>query len=264
MTLLMESKRVWLLSYCVVLAFIAIIYHLAGDSVIGKTICVLLIDMQLLMLVFFFLIHQLKKGIMYRTILTILYIGSAIYLGINHVISKWYVIVPTIIMALIYMFWNMGGVINCVIASEYKERIDRIVDECKNSYKKYSNRIDEYNKRNGLSFGTKIKTIKEPNWNNLGFNSSGSEMFCFTDILFGNIFRWERKISKLNSIISELNNKHEVLRLDEEVYDEKYIVNRIRDKGKSVGLEIMINDAEINAEIRKDRKAIKKRLRKKW
>ena len=89
-------------------------------------------------------------------------------------------------------------------------------------------------------------------------------MFCFTDILFGNIFRWERKISKLNSIISELNNKHEVLRLDEEVYDEKYIVNRIRDKGKSVGLEIMINDAEINAEIRKDRKAIKKRLRKKW
>ena len=165
------------------------------------------------------------------------------------------------------MFWNLGGIINCVVANEYKKQIEKIIDECKNSYKEYSNRIDEYNKRNDLSFGTKVRTKKEPNWNKLGFDSSGLEMFCFPDILFGNTSRWERKISKLNGIISDLNDKHEVLNRDEELYeelyDEKCRIDRIRDKGKSIGKEIVINDTKIDTVMRKNRKIVKKRLRKK-
>lgn len=264
----MESKRTWLLSYLVCSSIALALYIFSRNTHIGKTICILVIEMQILMLVFFLLVIIFKWNNGCRRILTLFYFGGSIYLGINHYISKWYIIVPVSLLLIFYMLWNIGGVKNCIIAYKYKIQLNRVVSESKSSYAGYKNGVGQYNIRNGLGFWAKVKTKKEPNWKNYEFHSSGLSMFSIADALSGiTTDRWENQITKVSKINTGLGKKHKALRNNESLYEEKYMINRIREKMEDFNEETKGLDKSIKAldsEIVKSRKKEKKILRKRW
>lgn len=267
MDLLLSSKRAWLLSYAI-FSFLAIcLYFIALDSAGGKTTLILISEMQVLMLLFFFLIIIFKWKGWCRTILAILYLGGTIHLGVNHIISKWYVIVPISIILLVYMIWNIGGIVNCIVANRYKMELDRVLAESKQSYGDYKDKVGQYNIRNELGFWTKIHTKREPNWNRLGFNSSGLNMFSFEDALFGvNTLDWERRISKMSRINSGLSDKHSALDNNSSLFEEKELIGRIIEKSDGIDANTDIftkQDKILNTEIASSRKKERKILRRK-
>ena len=86
-----------------------------------------LIYWSVLMLIFFLLVIIFKWSNWCRTILMLFYLGGTIYLGINHYITKWYIIVLLSLVLAFYMLWNIGGIKNCIIANKYKLRKRSIV-----------------------------------------------------------------------------------------------------------------------------------------
>lgn len=216
----------------------------------------------------FLLIIVFKWNNWCRTILMILYIGGNIYLGINHHISKWYIIVPLSIFLLFYMIWNIGGVKNCIIANKYKMQLDTAVSESKGSYAGYKDGVERYNTRNGLGFWTKVKIKKEPNWKKYEFRASGLDMFILEHALLGiTTNHWKTQIVKISKINSNLVDKNNALKNNESLYKEKYTINRIKEKSESFGRktgDFDKNREKLDLKIEEGRKTEKKILKKRW
>ena len=268
MKLLMESKRAWLLSYILFVAIALICYIFLWNTVIGSTLFVLVITMQILILVFFFLILIFKWKQWCRLTLFCLYIGACFYLWINGYIFKWYIIIPLSILLLFYMMWNIGGVINCVIANKYKVLLDKALHESKGSYDYYKDGVDHYNRRNSLGFWTKIRIKKEPRWKKYEFELAGLELFSLGHALWGiSTDRWEKKLLKVSRINSNLDDKHSALENNESLHEEKQMISKISGKMESLGRSTDNFDRQknvIDAEIDRNKKLEKKILKKRW
>jgi len=266
--LLMSSKRAWLLSYFIFMIIAIILFILARDTVAGKTAFILIGEMQVLMMIFFLLIIIFKWEKMCRTILSIFFLAGATCLGMNHVISKWYLIISLIIVLMIYMMWNIGGVVNCIVANKYKIQMDCALNEGRQSYGDYKEKVEEYNTRNKLGFWTKIRSKGEPNWKRLRFNSSGMDMFCFEDALVGvSTAGWERSLSKMKRINSGLSDKHGALDNNASLFEEREMIGRIKNKIDNIGVSTENFDKQeksLNNEIvisrRKERKILRRKL----
>jgi hypothetical protein len=94
MVLLNESKRMWLLPYAICFAVFVILYSFVWDNTIGRTCGIMLIEAQILIVIFGALIVMLKLKYSSRIIPIILYLGITIYEGVNGNIKKWYVLFP--------------------------------------------------------------------------------------------------------------------------------------------------------------------------
>ena len=225
-------------------------------------------EMQILMFGFFLLILLFRWRRWCRTILALFYVGGSIYLGVNHFIEKWYIIIPISILLLFYMLWNIGGVVNCVAANKFKLFLDKVVSETQGSYDDYKDGIEKYNVRNGLGFWSKVKTKREPKWKKYEFGATGLEMFALENALLGiRTKHWERRISKVSKISSNLGDKHSALRNNESLYEEKDMISRIREKNDSFGGSTGNFDEQrsaINFQIDKSREREKKILKKRW
>ena len=244
MGLLFESKRMWLLSYVICTLIPGALYYCLWDYPIAKTIGIMFIEVQIIMFVFFWLILIFKWKVCCRTIASLIYLGITIYEGVNGNLVKWYIIVPIFLVTEIYMLWNLGGVVNCAIASLYRDRLNGKVNVGRYSYGSYADDLNEYNRRNGLGFFTKVRKKKEPNWKKLGFNYTALEMFYFKDALVGiDSSQWDRKEIKLNKINSRLDDKLGALDSNRSIHEEKSTIDRIRVKAKSAGLDTLGYDA---------------------
>ena len=269
MDLLLSSKRTWLLSY---LAFemIEIILIIFGrESSIGKTAIILIGIMQGLILLFFAFIVFFEWKRFCRSFLTLLYLGCVICLSINHIISRWYIIIPLSIVLVAYMFWNIGGVVNCIVAVNYKDELDSCLKQCHEFYNNYKEKVEKYNTRNNSEHGTEFHIKKEPDWYGLCFDSTGVQMFGLFNSFFGisiSIKKWNQKIAKIEKISFGLANRCEALDTNTLLFEEREILGRIRDKRKGISdkddlleqEEILNNTLETNR--KKVLKILKKRL----
>ncbi len=268
MGLLLESKRMWLLSYMICVSISVALYYFLWDHSIARTTGIMFFTIQSIMFVFFWLIIFFRWKLYCRIVVTIIYLGMTIYEGLNGYLTKWYIIIPVFLVTVIYMMWNLGGIINCAIASPYRDRINGKVIEGRYSYDLYAGDIDGYNKRNGLVFFTKIRKKKEPNWKRLGFNYSALEMFHLENALVGiDVSQWESKENKLNKINNKLNDKNDALNNNMRIFDEKNSLDMIRAKAKSVGLDTSVYDTSRDKleilrkkNIKKEKGILKKRL----
>ena len=268
MSLLLESKRAWLLSYSLVTILTIGLYFGAADSLVCKTAWILIGEMQALMALFFLLILIFKWRTWCRIFLAILFLGITIYFGINHLIYKWYVIIPLSLVLLFYMLWNIGGVVNCVVANKYKKQLDKAVLECRQSYSDYKGKVREYNTRNELGFWTKIRTKKEPNWVALGFGSSALGMFALDKAILGiSTLEWENNLAKMRKINVRLSDKHDALDNNSLLLEEREIIGRIKHNSVKIGgrTDIFSNqeqtlDKKIESNRKKERKILKRRL----
>lgn len=268
MSLLLESKRAWLLSYSLVTLLTMGLYFGAADSLVCKIAWILVGEMQALMALFFLLILIFRWRTLCRTFLAISFLGITIYFGINHLISKWYVIIPLSLVLLFYMLWNIGGVVNCVVANKYKKKLDKAVLECKQSYNDYKGKVGEYNTRNELGFWTKIRTKREPNWGTLGFDSSALGMFALDKAIPGiSTLEWENNLLKMREINARLSDKHDALDNNSSLLEEREIIGRIKHNSVKIGerTDIFSNqeqtlDKKIKRNRKQERKILKRRL----
>lgn len=268
MELLMSSKRAWLLSYFIFVILECVLFLFARGNDGGKTALILIGEMQILILLFFFFIVIFKWKSFCRAFLVILYLIGTVYLGVNHIICKWYIIIPISIVLIVYMFWNIGGVVNCIVANRYKVYLDTTLKNNYELYDAYKEKVEKYNTRNQLGFWTKVRAKKEPNWYRLGFNSSGLQMFCIVDAFFGvSTIVWEQNISKLKKINANLFDKHGALDNNYSLYEEKETIDRIRNKNNDMGgstdffgkQEEMLNN-KIESNRKKEIRILKRRL----
>lgn len=269
MILLKESKRMWLLPYIICFAVFGVLYYFAWDSTIGRTCGIMIIEVQIIIVFFCVLILLFKLKSFSRIFSAILYLGITIYEGVNGNIKKWYVIIPIFLIAELYMVWNLGGIINCVIASPYKIRLDNAVSKGMYSYDDYAGQVSNFNNRNNLNLWNKVKTKKEPNWQRLGFGMSGVELFGCEKSLFGisnDIYRWNKNENNLNRINGRLDDKNNVLMSNQAIYKEKENVDRIGAKAKFMGVNIDDIDASsenLGAKLKNSKTKAKKVLKRK-
>ena len=261
MKLLLESKRMWLLSYVICTSIPMVLYCFSWDNLITKTIGIMFIEIQAIMFVFFLLILIFKWKAYCRTVATLIYLGLTIYEGINDNLVKWYIIIPVFLVTEVYMLWNLGGVVNCVIASSYRERLNSKVREGIDLYDLYSKDLEKYNERNELGFFTKVKKKREPIWEILDFNYTALQMFYFEYAFVGiNELVLYIKERKLNEINRKLYDKNNALHSNLSIHEEKDSINKIVNKAKLGGLEDLNFDyagAKENLEIMR-KKNIKK------
>lgn len=244
MELLFESKRKWLLSYIIGILISGVLYGRLWDYPIARTIGIMLIGNQIIMFVFFWLILIFSWKISRRTIAFLIYLGITIYEGVNGYLIKWYIIVPLFIITEVYMLWNLGGVMNCIVASPYRDRLNGKVDVGRYSYDSYIGDLYEYNVRNGLDFFSKVRKRSEPNWEKMAFNYTALDMFCFKEALVGiSSSQWDRKESEIDKINSCLSDKLDALDSNQSIHEEKSALDTIRSKAKSVGLDTSKFDA---------------------
>lgn len=242
--LLFESKRRWLLSYIIGILISGVLYGRLWDYPIARTIGIMLIGNQIIMFVFFWVILIFSWKIGRRTIANLIYLGITIYEGVNGYLVKWYIIVPLFIVTEVYMLWNLGGVVNCIVASPYRDRINGKVDVGRYLYNSYIDDLDGYNEKNDLGFFSKVRKRREPNWKNLAFNYTALDMFCFKEALVEiSSLQWDRKESELDKINSSLSDKLDALDSNQSIHEEKSALDRIRSKAKSVGLDTSKFDA---------------------
>lgn len=239
MRLLFESKRMWLLSYTICLMFAGIIYFCLWKNPIARTIGIMLIEIQAIIFVFFLFITILKWRILCRAIASLLYLGISIYEGVNGNLIKWYIIVPIFLVTEVYMIWNLGGVLNCIIASPYRDRLNNKVNAAQHSYGLYAHDLNDYNKRNGLGFFSKVRRKSEPNWRNLVFNYTALEMFDFDKAIWGiDSSELTIKEGRLDNINSRLSDKLGALDSNRSIHEEKSMLERIRGKAKCAELDV--------------------------
>ena len=267
MDLLLSSKRTWLLSYALFWVFMLLVHYSMGNWEIGETIIVLTLVMQILMWLFFVLIIVFRWKTWCRSILTVMYLCEIIYLWCNHVIDRWYIIIPMSAILLVYMLWNIGGVVNCVVASKYKRVLDDFASINKQFYEEYRDKIEKYNTRNNLGFWTRVHTSKEPNWEKMIFDSSGLKMFYIEEAIFGiDITEWEKNITRLDRMYTRLLDKNNTLDKNENLFDEKETIGRIKNKSKSIQLDtVKLEEQErmFDSKIKRNRKNEKKILKRK-
>lgn len=272
MGLLLESKRMWLLSYLISTTIPVALYYFLWDYPVARTVGIMFFTIQAIMFVFFLLILIFRWKAYCRMVVTVIYLGMTIYEGVNGYLVKWYIIIPIFLVTVIYMLWNLGGVVNCAIAGPFRDRLNEKVRSGRDSYGSYAEDVEGYNIRNGLGFFTKVRKKREPNWKKLGFNYSALEMFYFEDALVGiDSSQWERKEKKLNKINNKLNDKndvlYDVLKNNKRIHDEKDSLDRIRVKAKSAGLDtsgydVLRGKLEIvrKKNVKKEKGILRKRL----
>lgn len=157
MDLLFESKRAWLLPYCIFCCLAIAISQFWYDKDWLRTIC-LMMGTMLSGMVFCFILMVLFRWITWvRRILVVMYIGATVYGWINNYIKRWYVIIPSFLIMSFFMMWNLGGVKNCIIASAYRAKLNNLISRVNSEYDKYSSGVDRYNARNGLGFFNKVR-----------------------------------------------------------------------------------------------------------
>lgn len=268
MEFLSTSKRAWLFSYLIGSAVSCGVFVFALNNEIGKTCFVLSIEMQIMMLITWLLIVILKwvKGC--RCVLSILYLAGTIYLGVNQVIKKWYIILLIGIVVWLYMMWNIGGVVNCIIAGRYKKKIDKLLQATKENYIIYKEKLNQYNKRNDLKSWTQISLKKEPNWDLMRIKESGIDFFEVRMAILGiSLFKlkWERDISKLNQINSRLRDKQNAIDSNLLLHKEMEVVTRIERNERKIGIEgnTKAIKEKLLSKIKESKKKIKKILRRK-
>lgn len=238
MKLLVESKKIWILSYIICTIIPGILYCLLWDYPNARTIGIMFIEVQVIMFVFFLFILIFNWKVCCRIVASLIYLGVTIYEGVNGNLVKWYIIIPVFLITEVYLLWNLGGIINCVIASPYRDRINEKVNVARSSYDSYANALESYNSRNNLGFFTKVRKKREPNWEKLGFNYSALDMFCFVDALIGiNTSKLDKKEEDLNNINSNLEDKNSALYNNWSINEEKDVINRIGVKAKTTGLD---------------------------
>ncbi|MFR6592094.1 hypothetical protein [Catenibacterium sp.] len=269
MDLLDESRGIWLSSFIICTLFPIILHIFAGKSIIGRTIRIQFIQVQIVVFVFF--IYFIFADTVNRAIPALVYLIITLFSGKFGIISKWYIIIPVFIITELYLLWNLGGVKNCLIASPYKEELDKAILSGHDEYNKYAAEIDEYNKRNNLDFFTRVRIKREPNWNKWGFNSSGYEMFEFGNALagleFSTIVRWEKNEERLREISKKMYDKHEAVISNAALHDEKDLIDKIVKKKQESGLykgNIDCQKGKINGEIQENMKKEKKILRRRF
>lgn len=218
--------------------FLEYFIYCMWENPIAKTIGFMFIEIQTIMFVFFWLIVFFKWKAFCRTIACLLYLGITIYEGVNGNLIKWYIIVPIFLVTEIYLLWNLGGVVNCAIASPYRDRLNYKVNAGRYSYGSYADELNGYNERNSLGFFSKVRKKREPNWENLEFNYTALEMFYFDNAILGiDSSEWDRKESKLDKINSRLSDKLGALDSNRSIHEEKSTIDIIRTKAKSAGLD---------------------------
>lgn len=238
MGLLFESKRMWLLSYVICTLIPGALYYWLWDYPIAKTIGIMFIELQIIMFVFFLLILIFKWKVYCRAIASLVYLGITIYEGVMGNLIKWYIIIPVFLVTEVYMIWNLGGVVNCAIASPYRSRLNAKINVGQDSYGSYAGDLDEYNQRNSLGFFSKVRKNREPNWEKLRFNYTALEMFYFENAFIGiDSSQLDNKENKLDKINSKLSNKIDVLDSNRSLFEEKNTIDKISLKAKTAGLD---------------------------
>jgi hypothetical protein len=268
MDLLLESKRMWLFSYLIFVVILASLYFVSWENYIGKTCAIMLLDMLIIVLVFFIIIIFFKYNTYIRLVATCLYLGITIYEGINSYICKWYIIIPVFLITELYMLWNLGGVINCIIASGYKRKLEMDISYGIESYISYADEVDQFNKRNNLGFWSKVRVKREPRWQDLEFDTSGIEMFYIENALCGvNSYIWNKKVKKINKINTRLKEKNNALESNQTLYSEKESLDRVISKNNTAGiitngLENSVEklDGAVKRNRKKSRRILKRRL----
>ena len=266
MDLLGESRKIWLSSFivCTVIPFLLRIFR--SSSIIGRTIRVQFEMAQLVVLFFFIYIVCFKAVSRFFPFFS--YLMITIVFGIRGYIHKWYIIIPIFIILELYIVWNLGGVINCIIASPYKERINEATSLGEKSYGKYAKEIKEYNQRNDLKLFSGVRRKWEPRWGWLDFNFSGCELFSIEKALLGIgylVERWEKNETKLNNINSGLKVKRDVIKENIGAHEEKKMVGDLIKDRKEFGLQskdMEQNQDKLNEKIKGNLKAEKRILRK--
>ena len=266
MDLLFESKRAWLLPYCIFCCLAIAISQFWYDKDWLRTIC-LMMGTMLSGMVFCFILMVLFRWITWvRRILVVMYIGATVYGWINNYIKRWYVIIPSFLIMSFFMMWNLGGVKNCIIASAYRAKLNNLISRVNSEYDKYSSGVDRYNARNGLGFFNKVRKKRKVNLAWYGFNSSGINMFALEDAVFGvSTSVWKTKVGKLNKKISRISDKNDAIFADETISDERRRFNDVKKMNGEMGYYNPDYDkisVELDSQKKKGIKAQKKILKK--
>ena len=183
------------------------------------------------------------------------------YSWCNEVIGMWYIIIPSFILFEFYMIWNLGGVINCIIANPYKQRLERKSGDLKILYEEYTEGLQIFNRRNGLGFFTKVRGKKRPNLNGFKFDSNGVEMFFLENAIFGvDISKWERKEKKAEKKLKSVMDKNKALEVNSSLHEEKDIVARIISNSEDSSLNLDDLNRIIGENVKVGKKVLRKRI----
>ena len=136
------------------------------------------------------------------------------------------------------------------------------------SYEEYRDKIEKYNTRNNLGFWTRVHTKREPDWGKMRFDSSGLKMFYIEEAIFGiDITEWEKNIKRLDRINIRLSDKNNTLDKNENIFDEKEIIERIKNKSKSIQIDTVkleeqerMFDSKIKINRKNEKKILKRKL----
>ncbi len=239
MELLSESKRKWLLYYVICTIIPSVLYYFFWDNPIVRTVVIMFIGIQAIIFVFFWLVLIFKWKAHCRMIVTLIYLGFTIYEGINGNLVKWYIIIPTFLFTEVYMLWNLGGVVNCIIASPHRNTLNSKISAGIVLYNKYSGGLDVYNENNGLGFFKKVRKKKAPDWKKLGFNYTALDMFQFDIAINGiDVLQFEIKEQKLDEIINDIDDKNDVIAGNSRIHDDKVRIDKIYEEAKSMGVDL--------------------------
>lgn len=271
MDLLSESKKIWLGSYLFNTLILFLLYRFAWDKSIGKTIGIMFFGMQILIVLFFVKIVVFGKIQNVRTLPVIIYLGFVIYEGMKGNLHRWYIIIPIFLIASINIIWNLGGVSNCIIASPIRKCLNSKVEETKQRYNEYYQKLKEYNERNQLGYWTKIKVKKAPDWERMGFHYTALWMFIDSNAIVGVDFsECERKLSELNEMAERLNEKLLALHNNDTNHQEMKELNKMINRQKKLGRDVTkenqrLQDCEVEMKInmKKEKKVLKRGL-KRW
>lgn len=266
MSLLNESKRLWLLSYIICTVIVGFIYFFSWETSSGKTIVLMLMAAQLIIVIIFLFIVSLKWTSGCRIAAFVLFLGLTLVGGIYGYLDKWYIIIFTFVSAGIYMFWILGGVVNCIIVEPYKKKLDILILKGEQAYDYYGSEIDEYNRSNQLGLFKKIRVQEEPQWGK--YYVSGMEMFLGENVFRGsmNTAIFKSHICELEGIDNKLFEKNNALKSNKAIREERDILDKLVKNSKELGFNnlnkehVRLLDAEQKKRLKSERKILKKRL----
>lgn len=207
MRLLKETKMVWLSVYVGNLAIVAALYSLDASfrtiPVIGTIVEVVLLFSFLLMALSgsgLSAISSLAWGFLRhcQIIGSLFYFAASIYACITVGFSRWYLILPyMLLMELLYVYLA-GGIKNCYVAEYYQDRIAALVSDNQVLYKEYAQEAEDFNSGNGLGFFRKVRVKHEPKWERYHANVTTSDLFGFYAAISGiPTSEWESTVAKL-------------------------------------------------------------------
>jgi hypothetical protein len=246
---------------------IYLLYRFAWDSTVGRTVGLILIELQSLMLIAFFLIVIFKWHTWCRILFSFFYIVLTIFECMIGNLHRWYIIIPVYLFTEIYMIWNLGGIINCVIAAAYKKRLDSGIENGKAAYQQYVVDLKNYNLDNGLNYFRKIRKKWEPFWEKHEFHGSGIAMFELKKAFRGiDTDEWDRSINELDQINSRIGEKQQVFLENKSLQEEKNMLFKAISTEQSNGLPARVSELrkpfekKLKIILKKEKKSLNRRL----